>query len=592
MLSPEGSAEPGKWKTDRAEYQRGIMDAVTDPSISDVVIMSSAQVGKSEILLNIIGYIMSQDPAPILMLQPTLEMAEGFSKDRIVPMLRDTPCLRGLIKDARSRDSGNTLLHKQFPGGHVTLAGANSPASLASRPIRVVLADEVDRYPISAGTEGDPLSLAERRTATFWNSKRVKVSTPTVRNVSRIEKAYLQSDRRQFFVPCPHCEEGQVLKWANVKWPEGKPSEAAYACAHCGVIWSEQERMQAIRRGEWRKSAPNSPIAGFHISELYSGWRSLGAIAADFLAAKDSPEQLKAWVNTSLGESWEEASDDFRPGALQARAEAYALGTIPEGGLLLTAGVDVQGDRLELYQWAWGEKEEVWVVDRQQLYGDPAHPVVWEQLLAAISRPLDHALGSKVVARMVAIDSGGHHTQQVYAFCRANATRRLPQGLQQVIAIKGQSQAAKAVVGKPTDQDVDVRGQKVRHGVKLWPVGSSTAKAVIYSRLSIEQPGPGFVHFSNQLPDDFYDQLTAEQRITKYVKGFASVEWHLPKGRRNEALDAAVYAYAAACVLGMARFRSLDWSSRRAQLTSRPEEKANKPAPKRDEDEGNWVQRW
>ena len=572
------------------------MDSFTDPKVTDVVIMSSAQVGKSEVLLNVIGYIMSQDPAPILMLQPTLEMAEAVSKDRIMPMIRDTDALRLLVRDPRSRDSGNTLLHKQFPGGHLTLAGANSPASLASRPIRVVLADEVDRYPKSAGTEGDPLSLAAKRTATFWNAKRVQVSTPTVKGASRIEAAYNESDQRKYFIPCPHagCEEFQVLKWANVKWPEGKPLEAAYFCPHCGGVWTEQDRIRGVKRGEWRASAPFAGTAGFHISELYSGWRSLGQIAQDFSAAKDDPERLRTWINTSLGECWEVSRDSHDPGILQRRAERYALGTAPAAALVFTTGVDVQGDRLEAYTWGFGEREESWVVQREIFYGDPARPVVWEQLLEALARPIDHALGGKVISRMVAIDSGGAHTQEVYGFCRTNATRRLMHGLQQIIAVKGQSQSSKGVIGKPTDQDVDIRGQKVRHGVKLWPVGSSSAKSVIYARLSIENPGPGYIHFSDELPDDFYDQLISEQQLTRYTKGFPSLEWQLPKGRRNEALDCAVYAYAAACALGMPRFRSTDWFTRKKQLSTAigSGEGLAGAAPKPATPATNWVNKW
>ena len=255
-LSPEASAEPGRWNTDRAPYQRGIMDAISHPETETVVLMTSAQIGKTAILENVVGYFVSQDPSPTLLLQPTLEMAATFSKDRLAPMLRDTPSLRGLVKDARARDSGNTQLHKQFPGGHITMTGANSPANLASRPIRVVLCDEVDRYPESAGTEGDPVALARKRSATFWNRKIVLTSTPTIKGLSRIEQAYLASDQRRYWVPCPDCGEHQVLSWANVRWDEDQPETAHYVCEHCGSCIDEQHKPPMLQRGEWRASAP------------------------------------------------------------------------------------------------------------------------------------------------------------------------------------------------------------------------------------------------------------------------------------------------------------------------------------------------
>lgn len=569
QLSSEASAEPGQWRTARAEYQREMMDVVNDPMVLDVVFMTSAQIGKSEILNNITGYFIDYDPCPILFLQPTVEMAEAFSKDRIAPMLRDSPSLSEKVARATSRDSGNTVLHKQFQGGQLTLAGANSPASLASRPIRILLADEIDKYPISAGTEGDPISLAEKRTNNFWNRKRVKVSTPTVKGASRIEAAFSESDQRYFYVPCPHCQEMQSLKWANVKWPPNEPERASYFCPHCAAEWSDGQKTDAIAQGKWRGSQPFKGIAGFHISELYSPWSSLARIAIEFLAAKDNPSRLQTWVNTCLGEVWESSKDEVEPGILMQRGEPYPLNFVPSGGLLLTAGVDVQGDRLEIYYWAYGEGQESWVVARERLDGDPAREVVWSQLLDYLERPIDHELGAQVVPRTVCIDSGGMHTQEVYTFCRLNAMRRTPYGLQQILAIQGQRFSDKPIMGKPSLRDISKGGRLVKNGIKLWPVGSSQAKKVLYARINIELPGPGYVHTSSALTEDFYDQLTAERLVTKYVKGFARQEWLLPAGRRNEALDCAVYALAAAHQLGLPRFREGDWNKARVRLTTK-----------------------
>ena len=310
QLSSESSAEAGKWSTRRAEYQRGMMDAVSDPNVETVVLMTAAQIGKTELINNVVGFHIHQDPAPMLVVQPTLEMAQTWSKDRLAPAIRDTPVLSSKIANPRSRDSGNTTLHKVFAGGHVTACGANSPSSLASRPCRIILCDEIDRYPISAGTEGDPVALARKRSATFWNRKIIMVSTPTEKGASRIERAFEHSDQRKYFVPCPDCGERQNLKWSNVQWTDGKASTAEYCCEHCGSLWGDAKRFQAIRYGQWKATAEgDGKTAGFHLSALYSPWTPLEDIVTDFLQSKRDPMRLKAWVNTTLGECYEEEGE-------------------------------------------------------------------------------------------------------------------------------------------------------------------------------------------------------------------------------------------------------------------------------------------
>ena len=295
---------PGMFTTANAEYQRGIMDAFSDPQYSEIVVMSGSQIGKTEIINNIIGYFIAHDPAPILCMQPTLEMAQTWSKDRLAPMLRDTPTLKNKVKDARSRDSGNTTLHKQFAGGHVTACGANSPASLASRPIRILLADEVDRYPPSAGSEGDPVNLGKRRTATFWNKKVLLTSTPTIKGMSRIESAFEESDQRYYNLKCHSCKVPQVLDWAQVRWEKDKPETAKYHCSDCDAEWSDIQRKQAIRSGEWIATAPFNGTAGFHLSGLYSPWVDIQELAKLFLDSKHTgQESLRVFVNTVLAQS-------------------------------------------------------------------------------------------------------------------------------------------------------------------------------------------------------------------------------------------------------------------------------------------------
>jgi phage terminase large subunit GpA-like protein len=533
-LSAEASSEPGRWDTSRAEYARGIMNAISDPNIPEVAVMSSAQVGKTELLLNAIGYYIDQDPAPILLLQPTLEMGEAFSKDRLAPMVRDTPCLAGKIKDSRKRDSGNTLLHKTFPGGHITIAGSNSPASLASRPIRVVLADEVDRYPISAGSEGDPISLAKKRTTTFWNRKFVAVSTPTIKGYSRIEMQWEASDQRHFHVPCHHCGHKHPLRWKNVQWPSGQPEKAAYHCEECGVEWTDAERWRNIRHGEWVASKPFRGIAGFHLNEIYSSWVRLSEMASNFLEAKRSPETLKTWVNTSLGEPWEEDASKADGKALSSRAEKWGTkdneDAVPNSVLVVTVGVDVQDDRLEAERVGWGVDEESWSLDHKIFYGDPSSKELWMDLNEYLYTPSVREDGMVIPVSATCVDSGGHHTQMVYKFTSGGERRRL-------YAIKGASQPSKPVWPK--------RPSKVGAGYNLWFIGTDSAKDVIYSRFKLQKPGPGYCHFPDDRDQEYYDQLTSEVIRTKYVKGFPVREYFLPGGKRNEALDIRVYAYAA-----------------------------------------------
>jgi phage terminase large subunit GpA-like protein len=531
-LSPEASAEPGIWDTSRAEYQRGVMDAMSDPAIETVVFMSGAQVGKTEVLLNAIGFYICHQPSPILVLQPTLSMGQAFSKDRLAPMIRDTPGLVNKVMDARSRDSNNTALHKGFPGGHVSIVGANSAAGLASRPIRVVLADEIDRYPPSAGSEGDPVSLAKKRTATFHNRKLVLTSTPTIKGSSPIEAAYEASDQRRYFIACADCGEADHLKWANVRWPEDRPELAVYVCEHCGSAWDDVARRRALQKGEWLATAPFNGVAGFHLSGLYSPWTSLGDAAKEFLEAKKLPEQLRVWVNTYLGETWEDQGDQIDDTSIADRREDWGE-DLQNEVVLLTCGVDVQDDRLELEVVGWGRDEETWSVDYAVIYGDPSSPVIWSELDDVLKRVYPHASGIDLPIRSTCIDSGGHYTQAVYNFVRSREGRR-------VWAIKGVGGEGKALVGRPSKNNIGK--------IRLFPVGVDTAKEQIYGRLRIVDPGPGYCHFPMERDEEYFRQLTGEKIVTKYSQGRAKRTW-IKTRARNEALDVRVYALGAFALL-------------------------------------------
>lgn len=508
------------------------MDAISDPNISTVVFMSGAQVGKTEVLLNAIGFYICHDPSPILVMQPTLSMGQSFSKDRLAPMIRDTPSLTNKVRDARSRDANNTTLHKGFPGGHITIAGSNSPSSLASRPIRIVLADEIDRYPPSAGSEGDPVSLARKRSATYHNRKLVLTSTPTIAGNSRIETAYEGSDQRRFFVACHDCGAKDYLKWANVRWPEDSPKDANYVCESCGSIWDDVTRMRAIKDGEWVATAPGSDVAGFHLSGLYSPWTSLGEAATEFLEAKKLPEILRVWVNTYLGEVWEDEGEQVDDMVIADRREDWG-DDLPAEVVLLTAGVDVNDGFLTIEVVGWGRDEESWSIEYQTIYGDPSTPQLWDELDDVLSQTFLHPTGVAIPIRATCVDSGGHYTQAVYNFVRSREGKR-------IFAIKGIGGEGKALIGRPSTNNIGK--------IKLFPVGVDTGKEMIYSRLKIIDAGPGHMHFPVERDDEYFRQLTAEKIVTKYHQGRAKRAW-IKMRVRNEALDVRNYALAAFALL-------------------------------------------
>lgn len=542
-LSPESSAEAGKWRS--LPYQVGIMDAFSDATVERITLIKSARVGYTKIINHAIGYHVHQDPCPILVVQPTIEDAEGYSKDEVSPMLRDTPCLAGLVADARTRDSNNTILKKSYPGGNLIMVGANSPRGFRRISARIVLFDEVDAYPPSAGAEGDQIMLGIRRTEYYWNRKIVLGSTPTVSGLSRIEDSFNQSDQRRYFVPCPYCGYMQFFKWQGLTWPKGKPEQAAYECESCEKLIPHSQKRWMVERGEWRATRPFSGHAGFHIWAAYS--YSPNATWAKLAGERESigknREKLKTFINTVLGECWEDRGSQPAWEGLHARCEPYRFMKIPAPAYLLTAGIDVQHNRLACVVRAWGKGEESWLIYWGELFGNPAEPAVWRQLDGLLQRSYPHASGAQLRIVAAAIDSGGHSTQPVYNYCRTRAPVAFP--------IKGQSQAGKPIIGRPTPQDVAYGGSKIKGGIQLWPVGSDTAKSTIYSRLQ-QAEGQGVYHWPIGLDAEYFQQLTAEKQITKYHKGYPKTEW-VKTGPRNEALDCEVYAYAAAIRAGLQR---------------------------------------
>lgn len=538
-LSPEASAEPGRWRTSKAPYQKEIMDAIGDVTVQKVVVMSAAQIGKTDgCILNPLGYYIHYDPSPIMILQPTIQMAEAFSKDRLTPMIRDTPVLTDKIND-KSRNSGNTILQKIFPGGHVTMVGANSSAGLRSRPIRILLADEIDAYPATAGNEGDPLLLAGKRLTTFWNKKTVCVSTPTVKGVSRIEVEYEHSTQEEWHVPCPSCGEYVKLEWANVVFDKENPEIIEYTCIHCGGIENEYRWKELFTEGKFIAKYPNRETRGFHLNAMASLFTDWADIVKKFIIAneekkKGNIELLKVWTNTELGQTWEEEGEELEPDTLFERREIYDC-EVPAEVLVLTAGVDVQDDRFELEVVGWGEEKESWGIYYRVIYGDLKTNNIWKQLDDFLSQTFTTADGRKLKILATCMDSGGHYTNEVYRFCKARTGRR-------VWAIKGKGGAATPYYSKPTYSNA--------LKTPLFTLGVDTGKAILYQRLAVDEEGPNYCHFPEDegrgYTEEYFKGLTSEKMVMTYKKGRAQYTWKLKEGiKRNEPLDIRNYATAA-----------------------------------------------
>ena len=541
-LSAESSAEGGRWRT--LPYQKGIMDAITDPNVEQVTVMKSARVGYSKILNHIIGYHIHQDPCPIMVVQPTIDDATGYSKEEVSPMLRDTRCLHGLVSDPKSKDGSNTLLQKNFPGGTLSLVGANSARGFRRVSRRIVLFDEVDGYPLSAGTEGDQIKLGIRRTEYYWNRKIVAGSTPTIKDFSRIERLFLQTNQQRYYVPCPECGHMQYLKWSNMKWRDNDPDTVAYGCESCGCLIPHSKKRWMIERGEWRATAPgNAKHVGFHIWAAYSyspnaSWSNL---VEEFLQSKDDPEQLKTWINTILGDVWEDqyASKVGADGLMErASLETYQQGIPPSPVLSLCLGCDVQDDRLSMSLWGIGRNEEMFLVDRKVIYGSPARADLWKQMDEVLLDEYTNADGQKMKIDSAAIDTGGHFTQEVYQYVRERSHLGL-------IGIKGMGQKGKPPLGKPSKVDINFSGKALKRGVQLFPVGVDVIKSTLHNRLRDAEPGEGYIHFYPTITHDYFEELTAERQVLRYKHGYQERVWVKKSDARNEALDEMVYAYAA-----------------------------------------------
>lgn len=572
MLSSKASAEPGRWRTSRTPYLKAIMDCLSPTSpIERVVFMKAAQLGATEMGSNWIGYVIHHAPGPMMAVWPTVEMAKRNSKQRIDPLIEESPALAELIAPARSRDSGNTILAKEFRGGVLVMTGANSAVGLRSMPVRYLFLDEVDGYPLDVEGEGDAISLAEARTRTFARRKIFIVSTPTISGASSIEREYEASDQRRYFVPCPHCQHRQWLRFEQLRWEKGLPATAAYICEACDTAIAEHHKTWMLEHGEWRAMA-DGKTAGFHLSSLYSpvGWRAWREIAAAWEAAvskeSGSAAAIKTFKNTELGETWVEEGEAPDWQRLVERREDYRVGNIPEGGLLLVGGADVQKDRIEASVWAFGRGKESWLIEHRVLMGDTARDSVWKRLAELLTESWTHASGAALPLARFALDTG-FATQEAYAFVRACRDPR-------VMAVKGVARGA-ALIGTPTAVDMTQGGKKLRRGIKVFAVAGGIAKLEFYNNLrksaDVGEDGmttvfpAGFVHLP-KIDAEFIQQLCAEQLITRRNRnGFPVREWQKMR-ERNEALDCYVYARAAASAAGLDRFEERHWRELERQL--------------------------
>ena len=568
VLSPEYSAKTGDLRL--YKYQREPLDCLGDPFVREQVIMSATQMLKTLTLQIGVAYAIDVDPGPILLAQPTETDAETFSKERLGPMVRDMKCLRDRVAPEKKTSTSNTVLHKVFKGGSLSLIGAQTAGNFARRSIRYFFADERDKWKKNVGKEGDGFSLGVKRTATFRSrAKIVQVCSPTVKGDSAIDEAYERSDKRKFHVPCPACGHLQILAWAQVKWTDNDPLTALYHCTQCDAGWTDAQRHAACEAeaAVWIAEKPFAGVAGFWISELYSPWKKLSEIVLDFLSKKDSVETLQTFVNTTLAEAWQQAGDAPEWERIAAHAEDYLAGEVPAGVRFITAGVDIQKNRVEIAKWGWGRGRRRWLVDYVVIPGEMSDPATKARLTEELNCTYPTAAGVDLPVLRLAIDSG-YQAEEVYSWARQ-------QGPGRVLVVKGDDRQ-QLLLGSPAMIESNQRGKKVKWGIKVWPVGVSHAKSELYGQLrlnreegSAETPA-GWVTipargWTEPSMEEFCRQLVAEQYVIKIVRGYKKGEW-VKARERNEALDTANYARAAAEHIGLGRMGDRDWAKLDAQF--------------------------
>lgn len=533
VLGPEETSEPGRWRTDRLPYLKEIMDAVSNPEVRTVVVKGSARIGKTEFENNVIGYHIDQDPSSMLLVYPSDQKAKDYSKEKLGPMLRNTPSLRGKVSDAKSRDSDNTMLHKTFEGGFIALAGSNTPNGLDSRTCRIVLFDELDKCAKAAGNLGDPIALAKNRTITYpGRYKHILVSTPSEEGDSPITTEYEKSNMQELYLPCPHCGDFDTLKFVQIKWPEGHPELAVYVCPHCGAVIADADKPEMLRRREWRALRPEIvECQGFSVWAGYSPWLSWAQIAQTFVERRnDGPEALKVFVNEWLGETWKpnQGQEAKVEGLLKrARESQYVSGTVPNEVGILFGGGDTQDDRIEVLVRGVGVGRRKWTVQHIVLGGNPATKALWDRLEKVILSNWTREDGQEMRIKRFCLDAGGHFDREVHEFCKRSRMRGL------AVPTRGATRPQIKVA------------IKAKRTARLWMLDTIALKDTIYAELRITEPlKPGYQRFPSDLEADYFQQLTCEKKIKgKYVP--------VPEGARNEIADLHVYCDGAEAIHGL-----------------------------------------
>jgi phage terminase large subunit GpA-like protein len=576
--------ERGFWRNERTPYLVEPMECASSFSLYEqIVMMFATQLGKTEVIYNSILQRIANEPQDMMMVQPTLQDAKDHSTQRFLPTVLQTPALFGKVAVRKTRDETTSWRTRSIQGNFTLFfAGANSAASLASKPLGFAVADEVDKFPADVDGEGPPIGLLEERMSNFARKKLIICSTPTTKDSSEIERRYLASDRRRYWVPCPHCSEPQVLVWGQDKeygikylktaGGQARPETAVYVCMHCTKAIQEFHKTAMLADGRWRAEAPGAgrgKVAGFHLNKLYSpiGWRSWVELVEEWEEAVaqhrlGNSGPLKKFKNSSQAETWEEAGQGADYQILAKRAEPYELGKLPRGVLMLTMGVDTHPDRLEARAWGYGYGEESWLCARHIIYGDPnieeglpGSP--WTKLTEIRATLLERIGGGQMAIEATAIDVQGHNTDAVYKYCRDHRNAN-------VLAVRGDKDLGGAILKRPKLIDVTWRGKTAPRSLKLWNLCVDTAKHVFYGRLRLSTAGPGYIHVPESLrATDEFEGMCSERLMPSTVNGRQVMRWVNPPGKRNEPLDCAVYAYAAACFLGIQSMRAHGWERRR-----------------------------
>lgn len=542
LIVPTGPYAGTRWNSAIAPYQAGITDAFNEPGVEIVVVEGSSQWGKTSICLNLVAFFMSWDPCSILVVEYNLDMAKDFSKNRLELLIEASPRLREVVDKKRDKHASNTVLSKTFRGGSLTMIGAGSAGSLASRAIRLLILDEVDRYESELAGEGNTIEIALKRTTTFGHRRRVLiVSSPSMKGAA-IDAWFQRGDRRHYHVPCPTCGTYQKLEWGNVRWDNHDPQTARIECTSCHHGITDAERVAILSAGQWVADVPERKekhIVSYHMWEGYSPFSSLRNIVANFLSAREAQKRgdasvMHTWQNTTLGEPVEQdTGEGVEPHTLMVRREVYPE-TLPPGVVTLTCGVDTQDDRLEAVVVGWGEGEEMWIVDRATFPGDTMRAEPWDELTKLLDEQYRHANGDRLTIRAMAVDSGGHRTDLVYHFATKNAARY-------VYAIHGKG-GQYPIVSSPSPRRY---GQGERK-VPLYTFGVDAIKSILMARLLLTEAGPGYVHLPivPWCDEEFCEQLTSERLKTTFVRGQKVQAWKKIRPR-NEGLDTTVYAIGA-----------------------------------------------